>query len=265
MRVRLMGVRGTVPVHGAAYAGFGGATSCTLVEADDQVVILDAGTGLHGQTFRAFTDAKRFSLLISHAHADHLMGLPIFSPLFDSECVCDIYLKTRDGLDAKAQIEALMAPPLWPIRTDGYRAEVEFLDMPQAFSLGTIWAQTLEANHPGGCTMMKLTHGGKTLVYATDYEPESDAPADFLAFARGCDLLLLDGQYTDGEYARTKGFGHSTLRRSAGIAAACGAKQAVIIHHDPNRTDEQLLALERELQTMNTGIRLGREGEEWNL
>lgn len=33
MVIRLMGVRGTVPVHGPAYRQFGGATSCVFLRA----------------------------------------------------------------------------------------------------------------------------------------------------------------------------------------------------------------------------------------
>lgn len=99
-------------------------------------------------------------------------------------------------------------------------------------------------------------------MYATDYEPQSDAPEDFCAFARGCSLLLLDAQYTSEEYARTRGFGHSTIPRSVAIARSCGAKQTLLIHHDPKRTDEQLLTWEAAVQESSPHIRLGREGQE---
>ena len=47
----------------------------------------------------------------------------------------------------------------------------------------------MESRHPGGSTIYKISYGGASVVYATDYEPESDAPPDFCAFARGCSLL----------------------------------------------------------------------------
>lgn len=262
MQIKLLGVRGTVPVHGAEYSVFGGATSCAFVRAGGEAIVLDAGTGLQGRAFRKFFPEARFSLLVTHAHVDHLMGFPPFPLLFDPGCRCDVYLKTRGGAAAREQIEALMQPPLWPVRTDALKADVRFCDVERSFSVGPVRVDTMESNHPGGSTIYKLTHRGASVVYATDYEPLSDAPDDFCAFARGCSLLLLDAQYTEEDYRRTKGFGHSTICRSAAIAEHCGAQKTIFIHHDPARTDRLLLELEANVQKEHPSVRFGRAGEE---
>ncbi len=262
MHIKLLGVRGTVPVHGPDFARFGGATSCVLVRAGDQNIILDAGTGLQGAAFRRHCPGERFSLLISHGHVDHLMGFPIFSPLFDREMQGDIYLRTRAAGDARAQIEALMSPPLWPIRTGNVAAKLAFHDVPEQFSLGNVTVRTMEACHPGGCTIYRLQLGDKSLVYATDHEADGVDGQAFRAFADGCDLLLLDAQYTDEDYVRTRGFGHSTMGCAARLAAACGAKQTIFIHHDPTYTDKRLSELEEQLRREYPAIRFGRCGEE---
>ena len=83
-----------------------------------------------------------------------------------------------------------------------------------------------------------------------------------LGFNVGCTLLLLDAQYTRSEYERNRGFGHSTIPRSAAIARRCGAEQALLIHHDPTRTDRQLLALEATVRAQHPNVRFGRGGEE---
>ena len=117
-RIKLMGLRGTMPVHGEDCRLFGGATSCVFVQAAGETVILDAGTGLSGNAYREFFGgSKRFSLLLTHSHVDHIMGFPAFPPLFDPACEGEVYLETRAGLDARAQLEALMSPPLWPVGT----------------------------------------------------------------------------------------------------------------------------------------------------
>ena len=262
MAVKLLGVRGTLPVHGPEFALFGGGTSSVLVRAGGATIVLDAGTGLSSRAWNAFYPEKACSLLITHAHVDHLMGFPVFSPLFDPACACDVYLRTREGHTAREQIEALMAPPLWPIRTATLGDHVRFHDVAETFSIGAVRVDTLESRHPGGSTIYKLSLDGVSLVYATDYEPESDAPADFRAFAEGCSLLLLDAQYTPEEYARTRGFGHSTIPRSAAIARSCGAERTIFIHHDPGRTDAQLLALEEAVCREDPRISFGRAGEE---
>lgn len=262
MQVRLLGVRGTLPVHGPEFARFGGATSCVLVRAGGETIILDAGTGLSGRAWDDFFPEQRGALLITHSHLDHIMGFPVFPPLFAPAFRCDVYLKTRQQGDARAQIEALMSPPLWPVTAGSLKAAVSFHDVPDAFFVGPVAVETMESRHPGGSTIYKLTCGGVSLVYATDYEPESDAPQDFCAFARGCSLLLLDAQYTPEEYVKTRDCGHSTIPRSVAIARSCGAKQTLLIHHDPKRTDGQLLALETAVRESSPHIRFGREGQE---
>ncbi len=261
MEIKLLGVRGTIPVHGEDYACFGGATGCVLVRAGEECILLDAGSGLREEPFRAWLKKERFSLLLSHSHVDHLLGFPIFPPFFDESLRCAVYLKTRTGLDARQQIRQFMAPPLWPIGPDSFRADVSFHDLPRHFAIGDVQVETMEGRHPGGASIYKLSHEGKSLVYATDFEPEEQEEA-FVGFAGDCDLLLLDAQYTDEEYSRTRGFGHSTMARSASLAARCRARQTVFIHHDPKRKDASLAALEEEFQKNDPRIRFGREGEE---
>lgn len=262
IRLKLLGVRGTVPVHGEQFRQFGGATSCVFLRVGEESVILDAGTGLLTQKVYPFFSGKHFSLLLTHPHVDHLMGLPMFAPLFDSESRCDVYLKTRNGLTAREQVERLIAPPLWPIRTGAFKGEMRFHDVLPSFQIGRVQVDTMDSVHPGGSTIYKLSLDGVSVVYATDFEPADDNPEAFCAFAKGCSLLLLDAQYTDEEYPRVKGFGHSTISRSAAIADRCGAKRTLLIHHDPNRTDSQLIELEQAVRIGNPNVSFGREGEE---
>lgn len=49
--------------------------------------------------------------------------------------------------------------------------------------------------------------------------------------------------------------------QAAELAAACGAKRTLFVHHAPGRTDQQLLDLERQVQTEYPNIAFGRAGE----
>ena len=62
MTVRLLGVRGTLPVHGAEFARFGGGTSSVLVRAGGATIVLDAGTGLSSRAWAAV--AARFARVL---------------------------------------------------------------------------------------------------------------------------------------------------------------------------------------------------------
>jgi len=45
-RIRLWGVRGSIPVPGKSTVRYGGNTSCVEVRADGEIIVLDAGSGI---------------------------------------------------------------------------------------------------------------------------------------------------------------------------------------------------------------------------
>src|SRR6266853_1760761 len=45
-RIRLWGVRGSIPVPGKGTVRYGGNTSCVEVRADGEIIVLDAGSGI---------------------------------------------------------------------------------------------------------------------------------------------------------------------------------------------------------------------------
>lgn len=120
----------------------------------------------------------------------------------------------------------------------------------------------MEATHPGGVTLFKLTYQGVRVIYATDFEPDAAERDAFCSFARDCSLLLLDAQYTAEEYQRTKGFGHMTLQEGLDVAARCRAKKTLLIHHAPSRTDAQLLEQERNILAHHPQVYFARVGDE---
>src|SRR5207244_13292998 len=87
--VTFWGTRGSIPTPGAHTARYGGNTPCVAVEGtpagEGQLVILDAGTGIRALGRELVEDqngAVRAEILLSHAHWDHIQGLPHFKPFF---------------------------------------------------------------------------------------------------------------------------------------------------------------------------------------
>ena len=85
-------------------------------------------------------------------------------------------------------------------------------------------------------------------ICATTSPPFASTVADgldgvdlWLDLAVGVDLLIHDAQYTDEEYERYLGWGHSTYRYAFEFAAQVGAKQIVPFHHDPSHDDRCLI------------------------
>ncbi len=59
-------------------------------------------------------------------------------------------------------------------------------------------------------------------------------------FCRGADLLFHDAQYTEDEYARKRGWGHSTTVDAVELAMEAGVRRLGLFHHDPDRSDDEI-------------------------
>ena len=75
-----------------------------------------------------------------------------------------------------------------------------------------------------------------------------------LALADGVDLLLHDAQYTAAELPARATFGHAAAEYAVALAERAGAKRVALFHHDPLRTDDEVLALAERLRV---GARVG--------
>ncbi len=252
LRLTVLGCRGSIPVSCDRMRQFGGNTSCYLVESGGETLLLDAGTGLPG----APPGTGPVHIVLTHCHFDHVLGLPMFPALFSPEREVHLYGRTRGGLSLREQIARLISPPLWPVAPEAYPARILFheLELPQ--QIGAFTVDGMETAHPGGSLVLKVSAAGKMLIYATDFDHIGGAGDRLAEFSRGADLLLYDAQYTGEEYAAKTGFGHSTAEAGIVVQRKSGAKQLLLIHHDPAQTDEMLLAREKA-----SGVRFAREGD----
>jgi ribonuclease BN (tRNA processing enzyme) len=130
---------------------------------------------------------------------------------------------------------------------------------------------TLALNHPGGSLAYRFDRAGKSVVIATDHE-QPEAPDLTLAkFAQGADLLYMDAQYLQGEYAgeigigneapqARIGWGHTPIEACLPTALAAGVKRLDLGHHEPRRSDAMLRELDcyaRQLPHAGGSLRVG--------
>lgn len=258
MRLTVLGTRGSISTSGPQYAAYGGATSCYLVEAGGERIFLDAGTGLAMAPDLA---ADTVTILVSHLHLDHIGGLAMYSRLSTPGTLTRLILPTQTAEEGRQVLDALFAPPLWPLRLGQLEGKlaVEALPADGTLTLGSVSVSSVEGNHPGGCKAFRVEHDGKSVTYVTDYEREDASFARLVVLAEGTDLLLVDGQYTDDELAAHTGFGHATPSVGLDLMRQSGAKRLLVIHHDPRSTDKTLRARERALG--NPVVRFAHERE----
>ena len=272
LRLTVFGARGSIPVHGARFREFGGATTCFLIEAGDQAVLIDAGTGIIAVDKEILT-GREISILLTHPHIDHLAGLPFFAALSEQNRSITVYGAARGGQELGEQIDALYRPPYWPLNMTEYPADVKYQTLPyRSLSIGNLTIDPMEVPHPGGCTAYRIRRGDRTIVIATDAElpldpqgPVQDGfdPGAFLSVRKGADLVLLDSQYTTEEYAGKQGYGHSTAECALAWKEAAEVRQLLLVHHDPGHDDAFLSAWEKRIG--RTDVRFARTGAQIDL
>jgi phosphoribosyl 1,2-cyclic phosphodiesterase len=275
MRLTIWGCRGSVPTPGAATVGYGGNTSCVEVTLPGgDVLVLDAGTGIR----RLGSDllergVRRFHLLLTHLHLDHLEGLRFFAPLWDERVSLDIWGPPSPVSSLRDRIARAFSPPLFPLDLRDIPAEVAFHDVPrEPWTLDGASLSAALVVHPGPTVGYRIEAGDASFAYIPDHEPAlagtiTDTPRDWISgasLAEGVDLLLHDAQYFEEEYEQHVGWGHSSVADAVAYADAVEAGRLLLFHHEPLHSDAALDRLEaraRDLAGRNgDGPTLAREG-----
>ncbi len=278
LSVRFWGVRGSIPSPGPETVFYGGNTSCVELRLGNEVLILDAGSGIRQLGYHLADELRDAALittlLISHTHWDHIQGLPFFGPAYSREHQFRILGAPGTGAKLRAALVSQMDPIQFPIPLGcltGIRAIEEFAATTTTF--GSFSVSTIGLNHPGGCTGFRIDAGGCTLAYLPDHESyhgamvssdpavaaaATEAQKALVAFLAGCDLLILDAQYNRSEYPAHIGWGHGCLDESVALALSAGVDHLALFHHDPQHDDAQVDAMvgQARAQVEDAGARL---------
>ena len=258
MRVHLCGVRGSMPSPARTQLEVGGQTSCVALAHDgDQLpsLVLDAGTGLRVLT--QLHDGAPFegTIVCSHMHWDHVMGLPFFAAGDREGARVRLLLPEQPDVGPKEILHRLMSPPLFPITPDELRGTWEF------GALGDGDVREVEGfevlarvvPHKGGPTIgVRVSDGRRSIAYLPDHAPHVLGPgphgvgeyhAAAVDLARDVDLLVHDAQYTRGELTTRGDWGHAAAEYPVRLAEVAGSRRVLLFHHDPARTDAEVRAL----------------------
>ncbi|MBL9014716.1 MAG: MBL fold metallo-hydrolase [Myxococcales bacterium] len=262
LSVRFLGVRGSIATPGADKTA-GGNTACVEVVAGDTRIILDAGTGLRVLGDERMAKGPRHStILLSHLHWDHVAGLPFFTPIYVPGHRVEIASGPNGVMPHDEAIRRLFVAPFFPVDFAQISDQVSTRELRanERFTIGDITVTMARLNHPDPVYGYRLEHGGHSIVYATDTEHFACVDPTLKRLAAGADILIYDAQYTPEEYPSKVGWGHSTWLAGAELARAAGVPQLVLFHHDPNRSDAALAALEANARADLPGTVAAREG-----
>jgi len=269
--VTFWGTRGSIPTPGPHTARYGGNTPCVAVESSGgQVVILDAGTGIRAlglELVERQNGAVRAEILLSHAHWDHIQGLPHFKPFFAPGNAVRIWGSRQGTTSLEAILRQQMDPAVFPVPLDALSAQLTVQQVDPGggeFTVGAFRVRAMRLRHPGTTLGFRLTPaaagegGGPSMAYVTDNELGSGGnygtPAawhkEFVAFLADSELLIHGAMYTRPELEEHRGWGHSTFEEAVALAAEAGVRRLVLFHHEPEHGDKDmdgLLAAARRL------------------
>ena len=268
LKLKLWGVRGSIPTPVAQNLGYGGNTSCLEIRLPGgELFIFDAGTGIRelGLALKQDpADAQRdIHLFLTHFHWDHIQGLPFFGQLYDPTVAMTFYSSCY-ACALRESIAGQMTDPYFPVNFEAIASNKHFENLgPKPITLSELTVRPFPLNHPQGAGGYRIESGGATIVYATDREHGNDMLDSVMReYAQDADILIHDAQYTPEEYPRFKGFGHSTWEEAVNVARECNVKQLILFHHDPNHDDDAVSAIVENARARFPNTIGGREGWE---
>lgn len=302
MKIKMWGVRGSIPCPGPDTVRYGGNTLCLEVrfKDPDRLVIIDAGSGIrqlgnHMVRHDLPRGLKEVDIFLTHTHWDHILGFPFFAPMYIPGMTIRIHGPAAyEENFLERVIGGQFMYRYFPVRIEELSSTLQYIELGEdVFDLGGgLGLTTKYLNHPVSCLGYRFEYAGKSLVTAFDTEPfqnlfstdstdPSYDPAIALAaeetaidqnnrveqFYAGADLVLYDAQYTREEYLTAKkGWGHSSIEDVIEAGKRNGLRRLALIHHDPERTDDELDSIASKLFSGNnegdTEVFFAREGME---
>lgn len=271
MKVKFYGVRGSIPVCGPSFQQFGGNTTCLRItrEKANRFVIIDAGTGIRNLGKELVASHYRQELInisFTHFHWDHIQGFPFFLPAYDKNQRIGIHVMgtERHFHNIREIFSLMMQPEYFPVQLEEMGAQFEFPDLGDEGTYYGAHVVSLPQQHKsyGGSYALRIEDAEGSLVICTDIEHGDTIDERIVGLSKDADMLIHDGQYTEEEYKKLKGWGHSTWQQAVEVAKRANVKKLVITHHDPDHDDEFLVALEKDCQKAFPNSVFAREGME---
>lgn len=300
-KIKFRGTRGSYPTAKSNYLEFGGNTACVEVRCGNQLIILDAGTGIidigvdeiKNSIISEIKKPHQATIILSHIHQDHIQGLQFYKPLFAPSSTINLFGLNTSEESLKDTLKAILFDKVFPLGIDEIRSKFnidnfgqnDVIVISQNGQIKTydilnenikkeqddvvITACKTMAHPKNGCLSIKIEYKGKSLVYATDKESYVGADKKFIQFAHMCDCLIHDAQYTYHDYINPiqpkQGYGHSTFEMAIETASLAKAKKLFFFHYDPDYDDSKLSMLESEFSKNNENIFFAKENLEISL
>lgn len=301
--VKFRGVRGSFPVANKNFLKYGGNTSCVEVNVGGHIIILDAGTGIVSvgdelmEQYIASSvnpDERKpiyATILISHIHQDHLLGLTFFKPLHVNSTKLMMFGPSSQNSTLSKDLSELVFGKTFPLDLGDIACHLDIKNVceeqvilirpnqkPELLNVEDYKQEDDDILitcyksyvHPQeGVMIYKISYKNKSLVYATDKECYFGGDKKFAKFANNCDLLIHDAQYTTEDYlspySPKQGYGHSTFDMAVEVMKQTKAKKMAFFHYDPSYDDLKLNRIKEYYTSESKDIFMTYEGLEIDI
>ena len=215
MELMVIGCDGTYPSANGACSGY-------LVKAGEARVLLDCGSGVMSKLMALMDPAKLSVVILTHWHNDHASDM----------LVLRYYLQIhKRKLDVYAPLEK------HPLMNMCEGSEFILRDIKELSQIDGIRIEAQPVSHPVAAYAVRLSHGGKTLVYTGDtnrWEP-------LVGFCKEADALICDATFHTDEWHEK--LPHLTAAQAAELGKQAAVKRLLLTHFQPG-SDAQSLTRE---------------------
>ncbi|MCI1272813.1 MAG: MBL fold metallo-hydrolase [Clostridiaceae bacterium] len=305
-KVKFRGVRGSYPIANKNYLKYGGNTACVEIHVGGHLVIIDAGTGLidvgndlleeyiSSGVDRADRTPINANILISHIHQDHIQGFTFFRPLHVPTTVINVFGNATYSENLSDELAGLLFGKSFPLDLGDVAGNLKINNISEMEGIilrkgSEPIVKRIEKDddaipknddvvitfyrsyaHPqDGVLIFKIAYKDKALIYASDKESYLGGDKKLKNFARNCDVLIHDAQYTTEDYLNSfvpkQGYGHSTYDMALECQKQTNAKKLIFFHFDPTYDDDKLDAIASHYKPLGDKAQLAYEGLELDL
>lgn len=217
MKLTVLGKHGPWPKAGCACSGY-------LLEAGGRHILLDCGCGVLGRLQCHCPIERLDGIVLSHLHSDHMGDMLVLRyalPIIKKDKL-PVFLPAEPSDIAGV----ILSDKSFDCRTVAAGDFVSFIGLKIAF---------FPVRHPVPCNAVKIEHEGKTLVFSGDM----NTTPGFEEFAKGADLLLIDGCFLKKDW--NEGLPHLSAALAADIGLRAGAGKLLLTHMRPVDDEAALL------------------------
>jgi ribonuclease Z len=209
-------------------------TSCYFIPESN--LMLDAGSGLF--RVESLLEKEEISVLLTHAHLDHVVGLTYFLDLVAVTPLRKIHVY-GELAKLKAIREHLFSELLFPVMPPIEWHAIE--DLGKEFHVGKARVRWFPLKHPGGSVGYRIDWKTVSFAYVTDTTAMPDS--DYWSQIQGVDWLLHECNFSDDWKEFAIKTGHSWTSSVLESVTKAKIPRLILTHINPLAVDSDPLGM----------------------